>query len=85
MRLREKEDRIKALTNQAAVREKKYRARFREEGLVGLQVRDWVARNADKLRGPVVGPIGLEVGGGGGGRVAAQPATGPYFLFQYRL
>lgn len=66
MKIREKDDRIKALTNQAAVREQKYRARFREEGAVGLDVRNWADRNSDKLRGPVVGPVGLEVSGRGG-------------------
>lgn len=68
LELREKEDRIKALTNQKAVREQKFRNRFREEGKVGLDVRDWAARNGDKLKGQVVGPIGLEVSHGEGGR-----------------
>ena len=61
MDIREAETKIKGLTNQAAVREKKYRARFGESGALGIEVRNWAATHAEKLREPVVGPIGLEV------------------------
>lgn len=59
--IRDAEVRIKQLTNEKALREGNFRKRFKEEAEIGLQVRDWVARNGDKLRGPVVGPIGIEV------------------------
>lgn len=61
--IRETEAQIQNLTNQAAVREGKYKQRFGEEGKLGLEVRNWAARNSERLKGPVVGPIGLEVRG----------------------
>ena len=62
--IREADGNIKELTNLKAIREKKFKQCYREGAEVAMKVRDWAARHADELRGPVSGPIGLEVGWG---------------------
>ena len=61
---------IKQLSNLKANRERRFREHYRDNAEVAIKVRDWAAHNADKLRGPVSGPIALEVGMGVRLRVA---------------
>lgn len=72
MSMRETESTIKQLTNLKTVRRQKFEQHFRDSAKIGLQVRDWAERNSDKLRGPVAGPIALDVRG----RVSGKPGRG---------